>query len=166
MANYSAPLLNASVITTFRTAGLLFVQTSAGNNRRFQVYEIEMGQAGSLASTDIQNLWDLSRIGNSAALVGSSVAPSLTDGSDGQSTSLAIYFNNLTTEPTYTTAGNGLSLKQWPINQRGFNRWRALDDGDNIVIPAVSMNGVGARQLSGSANAAQSAMGAMAYVER
>lgn len=164
MANYEAPLLNASVITTFRSAGVLYVNSTASQNRRYQVYEIEFGQGGSLASTDIQNQWDVSRLGASAALVGTAVTPNLLD--PGDVATFGVYFNNITTEPTYTTAGNGLSLKSWAINQRGSYRWRALDDGDNIVIPAVAFNGIGVRQLSGSANSAQSAIGNLSFTER
>lgn len=165
MSWFSAPLLQTSVLTAFRSAGVLYVNSTTGSNRRYQIYEVEMGQSGSLASTDIQNLWDLSRIGASAGIAGASVTPNLFDNSD-VSPGVAVYFNALTGEPTYTTAGNGLSIKQWPINQRGFYRWRALDNGDNIVIPAVAFSGIGVRTLSGSANSNQTAMGAISYIER
>jgi len=164
MANYEAPFLNVSVITTFRTAGLLFTSATAALTRRIQIYEIEFGQAGALNSTDIQNLWDVSRCATAAA-AGSAVVPSPLDPSD---TSPASQFlNNLTTEPTAMTgAGLGLSIKQWAINQRGSYRWRALDDGDNILIPNVAANAIAIRELSGSGNAGQTAMGNVSFVER
>jgi hypothetical protein len=68
------------------------------------------------------------------------------DPADG--TAVSISANNATTELTYTTAGSGLSIKNWAINQRGSYRWRALDDGDNIIIPATNLTGVGLRTLS------------------
>lgn len=164
MANYEAPIQNNSVLTTFRTAGLLFPSATANLARRIQIYEIEFGQAGSLASTDIQNLWDVSRCATGTA-AGSAVVPSPLDSSD--SSPLSQFLNNLTTEPAAMTgAGLGLSIKQWAINQRGSYRWRALDDGDNIVIPATAANAVAIRQLSGSANSAQTAMGNVSFVER
>jgi hypothetical protein len=140
------------------------VNTVTATQRRIQVYEVEFGQGGSLASTDIQNQWDLSRFGVTGALVGSSVVPNSFDSAD--VSPLSLFLNNLTTEPTYTTAGFGLSLKSWAINQRGSYRWRALDDGDNIIVPATAQVGIGIRQLSGSANAAQSAIGNISFLER
>lgn len=164
MSNYEAPLLNASVITTYRTAGLLFPSATANLARRIQIYEIEFGQSGSLASTDIQNTWDVSRC-LTATAAGTAVVPNSNDPAD--NSPLSQFLNNVTTEPgAYTTAGAGLSLKSWAINQRGSYRWRALDDGDNIIIPATAANAIGVRQLSGSANAAQSAMGSISFVER
>jgi len=165
MSNFEAPLLNASVIATFRTAGILYVSTTAATSRRYQVYEVEFGQTGSLASTDIQATWDLSRAGATNALVGSSVTPNALDPGDAAPI-VGLYFNNITTEPTYTTAGNGLSLKQWAINQRGSYRWRALDDGDNLIIPATLQHGIGVRMLIPAGVAAMSAFGNISFVER
>src|SRR6266436_3909987 len=161
MANYEAPLLNISVITTFRTAGLLFPSPTANLARRIQVYEIEFGQAGALNSTDIQNLWDVSRCATNAA-TGSAVVPSPLDPSD--SSPLSQFLNGTTAEPTMTSAGLGLSIKQWGINQRGSYRWRALDDGDNIIIPATIGNAIAIRGLSGSGNASQTAVGNVSFV--
>ncbi len=163
MANYEAPLLNVSVITSFRTAGLLFPSPTANLARRIQVYEIEFGQAGALNSTDIQNLWDVSRCLTGAA-TGSGVVPNAMDPAD--ISPLSQFLNGITAEPTYTTAGFGLSIKQWGINQRGSYRWRALDDGDNILIPATIGNAIGVRELSGSGNASQTAVGNISFVER
>ncbi len=163
MANYEAPLLNVSVLTAFRTAGLLFPSATANLARRIQIYEIEFGQAGSLNSTDIQNLWDVSRC-LTASATGSAVVPSPLDPAD--SSPLSQFLNGIVAEPTYTSAGAGLSIKQWGINQRGSYRWRALDDGDNIIVPATAANAVGIRQLSGSANSAQTAVGNVSFVER
>jgi len=161
MANYAAPLLNVSVITTFRTAGLLF--SNSPTPRRIQIYEIEFGQAGALNSTDIQNLWDVSRCATGSA-TGSAVVPNSLD--SGDVSPLSQYLNGITAEPTMTTAGFGLTIKQWGINQRGSYRWRALDDGDNIIIPATAQNAIAVRELSGSGNASQTAVGNISFVER
>ena len=168
MSTNSVQLLNATVTTAFRSAGVLYVNSTAAFNRRYQAYEINCGQSvnAGYASTDTSVLWDVSRLGASAGLVGSAITPNLVDGSDSV-TILANYFNNITTEPTYTTQGNGLSLYSWPVNQRGFNRWRALDDGDNIVIPATAFNGIGVRELTPTAAiAGMSGMGTLAFIER
>ena len=61
MANFTAPLLQATTAATYRSAGTLYLNSATGTQRRLQVYEIEIGQTGSLASTDIQVQWDVSR---------------------------------------------------------------------------------------------------------
>lgn len=158
MANYEAPLLQGTVAGTFKTAGALW---STGV-RRMQLYEMEFGQTGSLSSTDCQVQWDLSRFGATAILTASAVIPNLLDIAD--SSPLAQFANNATGELTYTTAGNGLSLKSYAINQRGSYRWRALDDGDNIIVPATAVTGVGLRALS--SNFASSGIGNLSFIER
>lgn len=161
MSNYSAPLLYNAVTTSFKTAGALFCGSTA---RRFMAYEYEFGQAGAYASTDISCLWDVSRM-STGALAGSTVVVNAYDPADTQ-TALTLFLNAATAEPTYTTAGNGLSIKAWGINQRGSYRWRALDDGDNIIIPATAAVGLGIRTLSPSSGFANSAVGSVSFVER
>jgi hypothetical protein len=158
MANYEAPLLQATVSTAFKTAGALW---SAGSGRAM-VYEAEIGQTGALASTDCQCEWDLSVFSSTNILTSTAVTPNKLDPADSAST--FVFANNATTELTYTTAGNGLALKKWAINQRGSYRWRALDDGDNIIIPNTSLVGIGLRLLS--SNFTGSAVGNLSYVER
>lgn len=158
MANYSAPLLQGTVSTTYKTTGAVW---SAGS-RRIQLYEAQIGQTGALSSTDCQVQWDLSRFSQTAILTATAVLPNLLDLAD--STCLAVFQNNATTELTYTTAGAGLSLMNWGVNQRGVFRWRALDDGDNIVIPATSLAGIGIRALS--SNFTASAVGSISFIER
>jgi len=158
MANYSAPVLQGTVAGTYKTAGALW---SVGS-RRVQVYEIEMGQTGALASTDCQCQWDLSVFSSTAILTATTVVLNKLDPADG--TAVTIFANTATTELTYTTAGAGLNLKNWAINQRGSYRWRALDDGDNIIIPATNLVGVGLRTLS--SNFTSSAVGNINLIER
>jgi hypothetical protein len=161
MANYSAPLLYNAVTTTFKSAGVLWAGATA---RRLMFYEAEFGQAGALSSTDCQDQWDLSRIGNTVTLTGSTIVTNLLDPADGVSN--ALFMNAVTLEPCYTTAGNGLNLKSWSINQRGSYRWRALDDGDNIIVPATAGFGLGMRTLSITGGFAASAVGNINFVER
>lgn len=158
MANYEAPLLQATVSTGYKTAGALW---SVGS-RRIQVYEIEFGQTGSLSSTDCQCQWDVSLFSSTNILTASTVVPNKLDPADG--TCVAIFANNATTELTYTSAGAGLSLKNWAINQRGSYRWRTLDDADWIMIPATNLTGIGVRTLS--SNFTGSAVGNISFVER
>lgn len=157
-ANYEAPILQAGVLTTYKTAAALW---SVGS-RRAMLYELEFGQTGALASTDCQCQWDLSVFSSTNILTASTVVANKVDPADG--TAVTIFANNATTELTYTTAGSGLALKNWGINQRGSYRWRALDDGDNIMIPATNLTGVGLRTLS--SNFTGSAVGNLSFVER
>jgi hypothetical protein len=158
MANFEGPILQGTVATTYKTAAALW---SVGS-RRVMVYEMEFGQSGALASTDCQCQWDVSLFSSTNILTASTVVLNKLDQADG--TAVTIFANNATTELTYTTAGNGLSLKNWGINQRGSYRWRALDDGDNIVIPATNLTGIGLRVLS--SNFTSSAVGNLSLVER
>lgn len=157
-ANFGGPILQGTVATTYKTAAALW---SVGS-RRVQLYEAEFGQSGALASTDCQCQWDLSVFSSTNILTATTVVLNKLDPADG--TAVTIFANNATTELTYTTAGNGLSLKNWGINQRGSYRWRALDDGDNIMIPATNLVGVGLRVLS--SNFTSSGVGNLSMVER
>ncbi len=158
MANFGAPILQAVVASTYKTAAALW---SVGSHR-VQVYEIEFGQTGALASTDCQCQWDLSVFSSTNILTASTVVVNKLDPADG--TAVTIFANNATTELTYTTAGAGLALKNWAINQRGSYRWRALDDGDNLMIPATNLVGFGLRVLS--SNFTASGVGNLSFVER
>jgi len=166
MANYELPLLNATVSSAYRTTGLFYVNTTTGQTRRYQVYEVEFGQTGTLASTDVQVQWDVSRFANTAGIAGTSIVPNLLD--PGDVSPLCVAFNNLTTEPTnITTAGLGLNLKNWAINQRGSYRWRALDDGDQIVVASAIGQGIAVRELSSAGTiTSMSAVGNMSFIER
>lgn len=155
--NYEAPLLQNVVATTYKTAGILY----SSGARRIRLYEAELGATGGLAATDCQIQWDLSRFSQTAIFTATAVVPNLLDPADG--TCLAIFQNAAVTEGTYTTAGAGLALKSWAVNQRGSYRWRCLDDGDNIVIPGTNLVGVGLRCLS--SNFAASAVGNISFVE-
>lgn len=158
MANYEGPVLQATVSTAYKTAAALW---SVGTGR-IQVYEVEFGQTGSLSSTDCQCQWDLSVFSSTNILTATTVTLNKLDPADGAATT--VFANNATTELTYTTAGNGLALKNWAINQRGSYRWRALDDGDNIMIANTNLTGVGLRVLS--SNFTGSAVGNVSIVER
>jgi len=158
MANFEGPILQGTVATAYKTAAALW---SVGSHR-VMLYELEFGQTGALASTDCQCQWDLSVFSSTNILTATTVVVNKLDPAD--ATAVTIFANNATTELTYTTAGAGLALKNWGINQRGSYRWRALDDGDNIIIPATNLTGVGLRVLS--SNFTGSAVGNLSFVER
>ncbi len=162
MANYEATLVQGTNTTTYRTARDLYANTAANTQRRIQLYEVEMGQAGPLASTDCQVQWDVSRFSSTAILTATAVVPNSNDPAD--VSPLSLFYNNNTGELTYTTAGFGLNLKSWSINQRGSYRWRALDDGDQIIVAATAGNGLGIRSLS--SNFTASTVGNLSFVER
>src|SRR5258705_11154983 len=164
MANFGVQLLG-SVGSAFRSAGVIYVSTAAASTRRINLYEANVGQvASAYANTDTSMLWDVSRIGASATLAATVVTPNLLDGT-GSGTALSNYFNLATAEAVVTTQGNGLSIYSWPINQRGFNRWRALDDGDNIIVPSVSQNGLAIRMLCPGGIQSFSGIGTIAFGE-
>ena len=158
MANYEAPLLYNAVTTTVKTSGFLWTVA-----RRAMVYEIEFGQTAAYATTDAPCQWQVSRA-ITAGIVGTAVVSNLLDPADAASATL--FMNAVSTEPTYTTAGNGLLLKSWAINQRGSYRWRALDDGDNIILPSTGGNGIGVLTASIASGFAGSAVGNISFVER
>ena len=158
MANFTAPLLNFPLTGSYKSAGVLIQST-----RRAMLYEVEIGQTGSLSTTDCQVQWDLSRFGTTVGLAATALVPSALDSGDTVATA-ATYASNATAELTYTTAGNGLSLKNWGVNQRASYRWRALDDNDNLIVPGVALQGVGIRALSSSFTS--SVVGNFSYVER
>lgn len=160
--NYEAPILQATCSTTYKTAADLYANVAANTQRRIQLYEIEIGQTGGLSSSDCQVQWDVSRFSATAILTATAVVPNSNDEAD--VSPLALFFNNNIGELTYTTAGFGLSLKNWAINQRGAYRWRALDDGDNIIIAATAGKGVGVRALSTSFTG--SLVGNLSFIER
>jgi hypothetical protein len=162
MANFEAPILQAPVSGAFKSAGAVWASVTANLARRIMLYEAEFGQTGALASTDCQCQWDISRFSNTAVMTGSTVVPNALDAAD--TSPLSQFLNNLTAEVTYTGAGFGLSIKSWAINQRGSYRWRALDDGDNIIVPAAAMAGLGIRTLSSNFNA--TAVGNISFIER
>ena len=162
MANYEAPILQGTITTTYKSAAILYANTAANTQRRIQIYEIEFGQTGPLASTDCQVQWDVSRFSATAILTATAVVPNSLDEAD--VSPLSLFFNNNTGELTYTGAGFGLALKNWSINQRGSYRWRALDDGDNLIIAATAGKGIGVRALS--SNFTASAVGNLSFLER
>lgn len=158
MPRYSAALLQATTSTSFKGLGVLW--TNSGTPRRGSIYEFDLGQPGALnTSTDCQVQYDVSRITLTSAGAGAAVTPASLDTADA-ATSFS-YMNAISTEFTPIAAGTG--LLQIPMNQRGTFRWRALDDGDNIIIPATTLFGITTRALSSAYTG--TAMGSIHYQE-
>ncbi len=156
MARYSAALLQATTTTTFKSLGVLW--NNATPTARASIYEFDLGQPGALnTSTDCQVQYDVSRITLTSAGAGAAVTPTSLDLADA-ATSFS-FMNAISTEFTPIAAGTG--LLQIPINQRGTFRWRALDDGDNILIPATTLLGITTRALSSAYTG--TAMGSIHY---
>jgi hypothetical protein len=165
MPRYQVPLAQASVATAFKSAGVLFV-TSATRARRFNVYEYNLGQYGSLSSTDSQVYYDVSRTTATSLLAGTAVAANLNDTAD--DLSLALFSNNITTEivaGNFAGAGLGLNLVQEAQNQRGSYRWRALETYDLLTVPATSLNGLAFRVQSIASGYTASIVGQVLYLE-
>ncbi len=164
MAGYNAPLLQGTTSTGYKTAGQVWISVIL---RRIALYEIEIGAIGALNSQDCQIQWDVSRFSATAIMTASPVTPNVNDNSSGGSAvASASFSNNNTGELTYTTAGAGLSLKNWGINQRGSYRWRALDNGsmtDSLVIAATAQMGNGFRLLSSGYTG--TAVGTISFME-
>lgn len=160
-AAYEAPLLLAALGAAYKSAGVLFCSATL---QRAKVYEYQLGiMAASYAASDTAVQWDLSRFSSTAALVASASAPNLLD--PGDRVAATSFSNNVTTELTYTaTAGAGAALQSIALNQRGSYRWRALDDGDNIIVPNVAANGIGLRAQTG-ASFGSTAVGTIAFTE-
>lgn len=147
MAKYNGQLLQATIQPTFKSAGALY--TIVGSVvRRLSIYELDCGQSTINTGTDCQVLWDITRMTTTSLLTGTAFLPNNLDGSD-ITVAQATFIQNLQSESTpVPAAGSGLSLLSPPINQRGTFRWRALDDGDNFIIPATTQAGVVVRVLS------------------
>jgi hypothetical protein len=157
-ANYEFPAINGTITSTYRSAGIAWAVA-----RRFQVYELEFGQAGTPSTSDVQVEWDVTRL-LTAGIAGTTVVSNALDTADVASATLCM--NQVTTEGTATGAGAGLNLKHWGINQRGSYRWRALDDGDNIVVASTTGTAITLRQQSTALITNLSATGNISFVER
>ena len=162
MPRYSGQIFQGTVSTAYKSLGYLYA-SSGTQARRMAVYEMTMGLAGALnTSNDTQVLFDVTRFTTTSLLAGTAMTPSPLDGAD--PATLALAFTNITTEiAAFAAAGAGLDLLNPAINQRGTYRWRALDDGDNLIIPATNLSGLAVRVLSLSYTG--TAIGSISYLE-
>lgn len=128
--------------TSFKTICAIFATTGATTLRRGWVDEINVGQDGSLNSTDCQVSWDVSRM--TADGTGTAITPPPTETND--AAALLTYKVNYTAEPTVTA--NSTVLQIPPLNQRIPFRWKVFDLSQAIVIPATNAAGIVLRAKS------------------
>ena len=134
------------VIATAATATL----TSA------KIYEIGIGQDGTLNATDCQVVWDLSR--QTLAATGTAAVPVLLDPSVRAAGTAGMV--NATAEGTITAAS---AVWDRSINQRGVWQWQAAEEGAMFIIPATNANGFALRAKS--SNYASTAVGELKFIE-
>lgn len=121
-----------------------------------KIYEIGIGQDGTLNATDCQVAWDLSR--QTAAGTATAVTPVALDGSSRAAGTVAAA--NATAEGTITAASN---IFEQAINQRGTWRWQAADEGAMFIIPATNLAGFALRARS--SNYVGTAVGELKVIE-
>lgn len=125
--------------TSFKTIVAATAATATLTNAK--VYEISIGQDGTLNATDCQVVWDLSR--QTAAGTSTAATPVGVDGATRAAGTVGAV--NFTVEGTITAAS---SLFSKSVNQRGALVWTTADEGGMIVIPATNLAGVALRALS------------------
>ncbi len=158
MPRYTAPMIQGTIATTYKSLGVLLQPASS---RRVSIYELDMGMSGALnTGNDTQVLFDVSRFTTTSIVAGTQFTPNPLDLADTVATTVS-YLNAISAELTAITANS--SLLNPPLNQRGTFRWRALDDGDNLIIPATTQAGIVVRALSLSYTG--TAQGTVFYVE-
>ena len=106
-----------------------------------KIYEIGIGQDGTLNATDCQVVWDLSR--QTAAATGTAAVPVALDGSSRAAGTVGTV--NATAEGTITAAS---AVWDRTINQRGVWQWMAADEGACFIIPATNLAGFALRAKS------------------
>ena len=106
-----------------------------------KVYEIGIGQDGTLNATDCQVVWDLSR--QTAAGTATAITPVALDGSVRAAGTVGAA--NATAEGTITGAS---AVWDRSINQRGVWQWQAAEEGAMFIIPATNLAGLALRAKS------------------
>jgi len=113
--------------------------TGAATLKRGWIYECEIGADGAPNATDCAIVWEFMR--NSTVGTGTAVTPSPTDPADTAAGLVATA--NHTVEPTL-----GVSLMAIALNQRNSQRWIARDEKSSLIVPAVTVTGIGLRAYS------------------
>jgi len=113
--------------------------TGAATLKRGWIYECEIGADGAPNATDCAITWEFMR--NTSVGTGTAATPSPTDPADTAAGLVATV--NHTAEPTL-----GVSLMAIALNQRNSQRWIARDEKSALIIPAVTVNGIGLRAYS------------------
>ena len=121
-----------------------------------KVYEIGIGQDGTLNATDCQVVWDVSK--QTAAGTSTAVTPVALDNS--LRAAGTVGSANFSVEGTITPNS---SVWSRPINQRGVWQWMAGEEGAMLIIPNVNLAGFALRAKS--SNYASSTDGEMKILE-
>lgn len=124
--------------TTFKTVTQLSAATAT--LRRASISEIMIGADSVPNATDCPITYDVSR----STTIGTGTAGTPTKADEADAASDTVGTLNHTAEPTITAAS---SLWSIALNQRASQRWVARD-GDELIIPAVNLNGIALRALS------------------
>lgn len=128
-----------NISTSFKTIVAATAATATLTSAK--VYEVAIGQDGSLNATDCQVVWDLSR--QTAAGTSTSATPVALDGSNRAAGTVGSV--NFTSEGTITSTS---SVFTQAVNQRGTWRWQAADEGGMFIIPNTNLAGFALRALS------------------
>jgi hypothetical protein len=127
-----------ALTTTHKT--LTHLHAATATLRRHAISEIMVGADSVPNATDCPITWDASR--TTAAGTGTAATPTQADNADAASDAVGTV--NYTAEPTYTAASSAWSIA---LNQRASQRWVAKD-GEELIIPATNLAGIGVRALS------------------
>ena len=164
MPDYGVAFNQATVTTGYKTAGFLLASSTGTVPvplRRFKLFEFGIGQSGTPNATDTALQWDVSRQTSSGT--GTATIPNPLDSADAACG--AVMNSNASAEPTYAAQGSGLSLWNLAINQRAAYR-EILKDGKELVVAAVTSNGLGIRvQALTASGYASGAGGYMHFTE-
>src|SRR5258707_9661122 len=131
ISGQQATTTNANFKTAI-TVGAAAAAASGIQLRRGRIIELNLGQNGAPSATDCAVLYDISRC--TAFGTATAVTPDPIDGAD--AVFMGLSAQNHTVEPTLAAAGSGLSMLQFPLNQRAGYRWTSKD-GKELVYPAT-----------------------------
>lgn len=113
--------------------------TGAATLKRGWIYEWEVGADGPPNATDCAIVWRFGRV--TSVGTGTAATPSPLDQADTAAGLVATV--NHTVEPAL-----GVELMAVALNQRNSQRWIARDEKSALIIPAVTVQGIGARAQS------------------
>ena len=159
MPDYGFAFQQATLSTSYKTAGVIGPSSGVAPLRRVRIFEFSVGQ-GTPNATDSAIQWDMSRVTAWTTYAASTGNPSPVDPADTSAQALAN--QNFSAEPAYASASAGLDIWNLTINQRAAYRWIAKD-GKEIVIPAVTSGGVGFRALAATPSGYASLGGGSAF---
>lgn len=129
MGRYGATLLRA---TTSTTNGIGALQQPASGMRRVRIYDVVVGSDGTAGDNSFLFQFDRA----STANTGTAVTPRAHDPGDVACGTLGL--ENLTAEGT----PGDLKILSIPLNQRATFRWIALDQKDELIIPATANHSI------------------------